>query len=155
MRLWHKDLIPVLPKAQLISQWRECVAISAKLAKYAYPNHILVNRMMQYPLDHFYTYTMGIVVPEMKKRGYRIEKPTIDKFLTNLSIAAGRNEFRLTKIEYVYNGWHNTRYLLQCMMNLEEKYDCGGIADKDWFNLVSKCRNLDKFCEETYQSLFV
>lgn len=27
MRLWHYKLIPVLPKAQLISQWRECIAI--------------------------------------------------------------------------------------------------------------------------------
>ena len=27
MRLWHYKLIPYLPKKQLVSQWRECIAI--------------------------------------------------------------------------------------------------------------------------------
>ena len=33
MRLWHKDLITVLPRQQLIGQWRECCSIAKKLAK--------------------------------------------------------------------------------------------------------------------------
>ena len=28
MRLWHKDLLPFLPRQQLLSQLRECVAIA-------------------------------------------------------------------------------------------------------------------------------
>lgn len=28
MRLWHKDLIPALPRKQLLGQWRELCAIS-------------------------------------------------------------------------------------------------------------------------------
>ena len=43
MRLWHKELIEYLPQQQLISQWRECCAIAANLAKDHTPNHILVN----------------------------------------------------------------------------------------------------------------
>ena len=33
MRLWHYKLIPALPKAQLISQWRECIAIKRQWEK--------------------------------------------------------------------------------------------------------------------------
>lgn len=33
MRLWHKDLIPYLPRQQLIAQWRECCAIAGSIAK--------------------------------------------------------------------------------------------------------------------------
>lgn len=29
MRIWHKDLIPVLPREQLVAQWKECSAIAA------------------------------------------------------------------------------------------------------------------------------
>lgn len=33
MRLWHYQLIPVLPKAMLVSQWRECIAIKRQWEK--------------------------------------------------------------------------------------------------------------------------
>ncbi|PBE36349.1 hypothetical protein BGU20_18325 [Clostridioides difficile] len=33
MRLWHKDLIDVLPKNQLVSQWRELLAIKGSIDK--------------------------------------------------------------------------------------------------------------------------
>lgn len=38
MRLWHIDLIPYLPKTQLISQWRELNSVFKKQNK-----HILIN----------------------------------------------------------------------------------------------------------------
>ena len=41
MRLWHKDLIPYLPKQQLISQWRECCCIAKNIADNGTPNHLL------------------------------------------------------------------------------------------------------------------
>ena len=31
MRLWHTDLIPVLPKEQLVGQWRELSAIAGSI----------------------------------------------------------------------------------------------------------------------------
>lgn len=33
MRLWHIDLIPVLPREQLVAQWRECSAIAGAILK--------------------------------------------------------------------------------------------------------------------------
>lgn len=40
MRLWHKDLINVLPRQQLISRWKECYCIAQNLASKGTPNHI-------------------------------------------------------------------------------------------------------------------
>lgn len=70
MRLWHKDLIPVLPRQQLLGQWRECCAIMSNIAKKGTPNHVLVNKVMDYNHDHFYTYALH-VKDEMRKRGYK------------------------------------------------------------------------------------
>ena len=50
MRLWHKDLIPYLPKEQLVSQWRECSSIAGAIIKNGTPNHGLVNYVLDYPI---------------------------------------------------------------------------------------------------------
>ena len=37
MRLWHKDLIYVLPRQQLLGQWRECCLIAKNIAEKGTP----------------------------------------------------------------------------------------------------------------------
>ena len=56
MRLWHKELIPYLPRQQLLGQWRECCAIAKSIAETGTPNHVLVNKIMEYPKPHFVLY---------------------------------------------------------------------------------------------------
>ena len=69
MRLWHKQLISVLPRQQLVAQWRECSSIVGNILTKGTPNHILVNKIMDYPIDHFITYA-ALVRGEMTNRGY-------------------------------------------------------------------------------------
>ena len=69
MRLWHKDLISVLPRQQLLGQWRECCLIAKNIAEKGTPNHILVNKIMDYPIDYFIYYS-EMIVTEMFKRKY-------------------------------------------------------------------------------------
>ena len=66
MRLWHKDLVKILPTQQLTSQWRECCCIAKNISTNGTPNHLLVNKIMDYPVNHFIKYT-NLVVSEMKK----------------------------------------------------------------------------------------
>ena len=70
MRLWHKDLIPVLPREQLIAQWRELSAIAGAIQKKGTPNHILVNFILDYDYDNFISYAAE-VREEITNRGYR------------------------------------------------------------------------------------
>ena len=53
MRVWHTDLIKVLPREQLVAQWRELSSIAGAIQKNGTPNHILVNFVLEYNYDHF------------------------------------------------------------------------------------------------------
>lgn len=131
MRLWHKDLIPYLPRQQLLGQWRECCAIAKSIAETGTPNHILVNKIMDYPPEHFYRYC-GRVFSGMVDRGFRADT---EKLLQHAETLENANAFwNAGTIPYkkLFEDWHNKRYLFQCFYNLQEKYDCGGITEEEW-----------------------
>lgn len=127
MRLWHKDLIPVLPKQQLIAQWRECCCIARNISVNGTPNHLLVNKIMEYSTDHLWNYT-NLVIYEMKERGYKVD---IEKFLKHYR-TFGESWPTILDEKLIYKSWHNDRYFIQCYFNLQEKYDCGGISEDEW-----------------------
>ena len=132
MRLWHKDLIPYLPNKQLLSQWRECCAIVASIAKKGTPNHILVNKVLTYSSRFLINYS-HMVIREIENRRFKINKKSYDNFCKNF-IKVSRYWGTPYKDlgEELYHGWHNDRYLRQCLFNLQEKYDCGGISEDEW-----------------------
>lgn len=128
MRLWHKDLIPYLPRQQLIAQWRELCAIAGSIAKKGTSNHILVNKVLSSRGD-FYSYC-NIVVGELKRRNYKVSEKAMKTCFDNI-LANNNFETNSTHFE-IFPDWHNNRYLKQCLFNLQEKYDCGGIPDDEW-----------------------
>ena len=83
MRLWHKDLISVLPRKQLLSQWRECCAIASKIADQGSPNHMLVNKVVDYPQSHFLCY-INAILREMENRNYKVNKKVYERLVKNL-----------------------------------------------------------------------
>lgn len=153
MRLWHKDLISVLPRQQLLSQWRECCCIIRNIAVNGTPNHLLVNKIMNYPLSHFYKYTILVIV-EMLSRGYKIHQNSINSYDHNVEIVISKYNFifKYKNLEEVqkeadklselnlFDSWHNKRYLTQCFYNLQEKADCGGISDVEYSKLYQYYR---------------
>ena len=135
MRLWHKDLISVLPRKQLLGQWRECCVIASNIKNKGTPNHLLVNKIMDYPLDHFYKYA-EMVYNECKKRGYKVKFETFDKYFPH-----DRPERVDIADEELFAKWHNNMYFRQCYYNLEEKYCCGGI-DGEVLRKILGMRNI-------------
>lgn len=129
MRLWHKDLIPVLPRQQLLGQWRECCAIARNISAFGSPKHVLVNRVMDYPMTHLYTYGI-MVAEEMLKRGYKCNTECFTHYFTY------PYETKLIPVADVFAKWHNFRYFTQCFCNLDEKHDCGAINDDEWNEIV-------------------
>jgi len=138
MRLWHKDLIPYLPRQQLIAQWRECCAIAGSIAKKGTPNHLLVNKIMEFHAFHFWSYS-SLVYCELRDRGYKPTRESFERYyrnyfkgfkkdLSNLYVSIST----IIPTEEIFSSWHNKRYLLQCLANLSEKYDCGGIPEDEW-----------------------
>ena len=138
MRLWHKDLIPYLPKRQLTGQWRECCCIAKSIHDKGTPNHILVNKIMDYPIDHFYIYT-SMVADEMEKRGYKCNWDKFHKWL--------QKDVTCTTINSLFEFWHNKRYLKQCLFNLEEKALCQGISKNEWDIIYNRFKGDYDLCQ--------
>lgn len=144
MRLWHKDLITSLPRQQLIAQWRECCCIAKTIIEKGTPNHILVNKIMNYDMKHFYTYGLYVCV-EMIHRGYKCDARRFDKYFTGGEIVKDFSKL----FNENDNEWHNERYLDQCYYNLQEKFDCDGIPEEEWNILNKKYFELkEKYLEE-------
>ena len=139
MRLWHKDLIPVLPRQQLISQWRECCCIAKNIADNGTPNHMLVNQVLNYHLFDFTSYTQ-LVLNEMQERGYKISESAYTRFVENCNNAQKYFDNSHMETNNIYSDWHTKRYFLQCYYNLQEKFDCYGMSHDEW----NKIRDLKK-----------
>ena len=134
MRIWHKDLIPVLPRQQLLGQWREICLIAKSIAENGTPNHVLVNKVMDYPLSHLWEYAR-LIHEEKKRRGYRGDFERFEQWIQQPLVDTIPEKAEL------FEGWHNGRYLRQCLYNLEEKADCGAIPDEEWIAIVKWNRN--------------
>ena len=101
MRLWSWQLIPYLPRTQLLGLWRELNSIFKKQDK-----HILINYVYEYPEEDLKIYSW-LVCEEMLSRGYKIKNP----------VSLDGKYFRAP-----FKDHHNDEYLLICFWNLREKY---------------------------------
>lgn len=145
MRLWHFNLIPYLPRQQLIAQWRECCVIASNLAKKGTPNHLLVNKILDYHYSDFTEYA-NMVIKEMNHRGYKVSsvsKSNFEKNILSFLKKIDLTEEAKKKTVSMFANWHTDRYLIQCIYNLQEKYDCGGINQSDWEKIED---NFEKWC---------
>ena len=129
MRLWHKDFISVLPREQLIAQWRELSAIAGAIQKKGTPNHILVNFVLDYNYNHFISYAAE-VREEMTRRGYRTMNSVWDK-ITSL-----KPDWKQLPHNEIYKEKMDDDYLEICLYNLWEKYLCNGIKEVDIQNII-------------------
>ncbi len=125
MRIWHTNLIKVLPREQLVAQWREISACVGSIQKKGTPNHILVNFIMDYDFDHLISYAYYIR-EEMTRRGYRTMNSVWEK------IVSLKLNYTILPLKTIYPEKMNTVYLNICYYNLYEKYLCGGIKQEDW-----------------------
>lgn len=137
MRLWHYGIVKNLPELQLKSQWRELVLIAKDIHEKGETNHLLINRVMDYDLDHFNSYCQ-IVMLAMIDRGIRVTSASWEKlseytgFVPNGKLFVSRDE--------IFEGWHNKEYLRVCLCNLYEKHFFGigksRITDEEWQRLL-------------------
>lgn len=147
MRLWHYKLIPYLPRLQLLSQWRECCCIAKSMVEKGTPNHILVNKILDYPLGMFTTYTK-IVRDEITSRGYNISSAALKKYRSNIDKCSKKlNISESGSIDELYEGWHNDIYLRQCLYNLEEKAMCEGVSAEEWQRIYDKFKDFTPLWE--------
>lgn len=128
MRIWHTDLLPYLPDLQFKGQLRELVAIMHDWRDKGKTNHILINRVMDYPKNDLASY-MWLYCEEHGKR-YNLDCK--ESLLREFIDFADGGKFN----PYPFKDWHNKEYLRVCMANLYEKHIFGigksRITDEDW-----------------------
>lgn len=130
MRLWHYKLFPYLPEAQFKGQLRELVAILHDWRDKGQTNHILINKVMEYPKSHLYLYFLDYHTTSCIRFGTK-RSAYVDKF---------KKFARVSDARFLYDepfpGWHNKEYLRVCMANLYEKHVFGRgksrITDAEW-----------------------
>ena len=116
MRLWHEQIINMLPKNQLLGQHRECCALRGNgwMKKHKTVDYIF----LYYPY-HLFTYH-SLVMDEMEKRGYKVSIEWRDK---NYRGKTAENYCNLEEkiIESPIYKEHNAEYLIECIENLRKK----------------------------------
>ena len=125
MRIWHSSLIKVLPREQLVAQWREISACAGSIQKKGSPNHILCNFIMDYDFDHFISYAY-YVREEMTRRGYRTMNSVWEKIISL------KPNYNILPLDAIYLEKMDITYWMICYYNLKEKWICGGINNEDW-----------------------
>lgn len=130
MRLWSTQLIHVLPRQQLVAQWRELSSIAKAIKEKGTPNHILVNFVMDYDLDHFINYAAAVQC-ELCSRGYRASDAVWKK------IEDLKPDWIPMGLEEVYPEKMDEMYLNICFWNLYEKFLCGGITKQEFEKIES------------------
>lgn len=116
MRLWHNSLISVLPRNQLLGQWRELNSIFKTENR-----HILINFVYASKYD-LYCYSVK-VKEEMSARGYSVNTHNMDMYF---------GEYEYDKAYVPFKEKMNDIYLKICLANLYEKYMCNGISKEEW-----------------------
>ena len=129
MRLWHYELLPYLPNLQFKGQLRELVAIMHDWRDKGKTNHLLINRVMEYPKADLYRYCCEYEAECFSRYG-----KTLDGYSSEFGRFA--NWSVDTKNNTIFDGWHNKEYLRVCMANLYEKHFFGigksRITDEEW-----------------------
>lgn len=113
MRLWHYDLLPYLPKTQLMAQWRELNLIYRQS-----PQHILINYIYEYDKVHLLAYSL-LVLNELTDCDLNMDN--FNEYFKNTRLLSAGDIYSFKP----FPGHHNKRYLRQCFFNLQEKYDRG------------------------------
>lgn len=132
MRLWHKDLLPYLPDLQFKGQLRELVAIIRDWRDKGKTNHLLINKVMEYPKDHLMYYWERYRLCYWARFGKNLAEYDIE-------FADFGNPSKCDQYE-CFNAWHDRTYLEICMVNLYEKHKYGvgksRISEKEWKTLL-------------------
>lgn len=118
MRLWHIDLLPYLPDLQFKGQLRELVAIMHDWRDKGKTNHLLINRVMDYPKSELSTYFHHYLLAYYERYNKDLPFKTVKEF-------EEFSPYYFEISEPIYEDWHDKDYLRVCMANLYEKHEFG------------------------------
>ncbi len=116
MRLWHEDLISLLPRQQLLGQHRECCALRGNgWGK----KHSTVNYVFNYSPYKLYQYH-ALIMQEMSRRNYKADSLWLDSNYRGKTCDA-YEELMTCELSRPIFPEHNDDYMEECLNNLASK----------------------------------
>ena len=138
MRLWHYKLLPYLPDAQFKGQLRELVAIMHDWRDKGVTNHLLINRVMEYPKSDLASYMWLYCEEHGRRHNLDCKEELLNEFID----FADGGHFN----PYPFKRWHDKCYIRVCMANLYEKHAFGigksRITDEEWARLCDGYKSI-------------
>ena len=131
MILWHKDLIKVLPRTQLLRLLRDCIRIANLKNQYGeviasdISNQYRLSAMQvnDYDIDDVLAYTK-LVCDEIQKRLYQVSDTTMQKvkkmFTINALVDVNSKKYMFLPHDEIFKEWHNIKYLQECYCVIDE-----------------------------------
>lgn len=150
MRIWHYALLPYLPDMQFRGQLRELVVIMRDWRDKGQTNHLLINKVMEYPREELSGYFLWYQAEWDRRHGTR---NGLVKYEGEFNRFAD-NPYWFEKLiaPSLFDGWHTKEYLRSNMANLWEKhYTSVGksrITDAEWARL---CEGYKTITGEDYE----
>lgn len=117
MRVWHKQLLMVLPKKLLLQQWKDVKAIyRGKVDAYT-------ARIFESSVSEFTQYC-EVLYGILSVRDWLSDNKG-EQFMEDLH--------SWVCLDFKgYGDWQDDRYLRQCLYILQEMYDVGEIEEGEW-----------------------
>ena len=137
MRIWHTELVPLLPTWLLEQQWEDCLEIAKNIALTGDPGDPMVYPVIEYDFHHLDFYC-GMVQDALAKRDVKVTRHVLNRLLKQAMERPRKVRRKQTVIQIpeqasdVFRLWHTPHYFRQCFFRLEEMYDRGLITDDDW-----------------------
>lgn len=144
MRIWHYALLPYLPDMQFRGQLRELVVIMHDWRDKGQTNHLIINKVMEYPKNDLIRYFLHYEALYHTRYGKMLPKQWAEfKAFDDGTRSAESGLFA---------GWHTKDYLRSNMANLWEKYYTSvgksRITDAEWARL---CEGYKTITGEDYE----
>ena len=117
MRLWHQDLLSLLPRQQLLGQHRECCALRGKGWS---RKHSVVDYVFTHPISTLEDYHK-VVMDEMERRGYKANYLWQMRGYRGKAFGEQHLKELIKPSEGKVYAEHNEAYLQECIDNLRAK----------------------------------
>lgn len=120
MRLWHQDLLPLLPRAQILGQHRECCALRGMGwgKKHSTVDYVFTHSIKKLVSYHY------LVLREMERRGYKPDQQWYCPEYRGRNIGpwTGAQVYgpEVTMNTHIYPE-HDNDYMEECLDNLRQK----------------------------------
>ena len=117
MRLWHQDIISLLPRQQLLGQHRECCAMRGLgWGK----KHATINYVFTHNPQMLYNYHL-LIMTEMENRGYKADPLWLSSSYRGKLCNESYPSISLQHPVHNRYPEHNDSYLQECIDNLAGK----------------------------------